>query len=61
MPNQNKPTSPIEEIELHIMCMWKVRFNDRQIVEELHKLIDTNQYGIGLTKFIQICKQMGLI
>ncbi|KAI6037299.1 hypothetical protein BKA83DRAFT_4486298 [Pisolithus microcarpus] len=61
MPNQNKPTSPIEEIEPHIMRMWKARLNDRQIVEELCKLIDTNQYGIGLTKFIQIRKQMGLI
>lgn len=61
MPNQNKPTPPIEEIEPHIMRMWKARFNDRQIVEELRKLIDTNQYGIGLTKFIQIRKQMGLI
>ncbi|KIO02084.1 hypothetical protein M404DRAFT_148363 [Pisolithus tinctorius Marx 270] len=41
--------------------MWKARLNDRQIVEELRKLIDTNQYGIGLTKFVQICKEMGLI
>ncbi|KAI5999702.1 hypothetical protein EDD15DRAFT_2508553 [Pisolithus albus] len=43
------------------MRMWKARLNDRQIVEELRKLIDTNQYGIGLTKFIQIRKEMGLI
>ncbi|KIK23170.1 hypothetical protein PISMIDRAFT_11080 [Pisolithus microcarpus 441] len=47
MPNQNKPTPPIQEIELHITRMWKARLNDRQIVEELRKLIDTNQYGIG--------------
>lgn len=46
MPNQNKPNP---------------RLNDRQIVEELRKLIDTNQYGIGLTKFVQIRKEMGLI
>ncbi|KAI6167932.1 hypothetical protein EDD17DRAFT_1882904 [Pisolithus thermaeus] len=43
------------------MRMWKARLNDRQIVDELRKLIDTNQYGIGLTKFIQIRKEMGLI
>ncbi|KAI6094391.1 hypothetical protein EDD16DRAFT_1787743 [Pisolithus croceorrhizus] len=66
MPNQNKPTSPIEEIELHIMCMWKVRFNDRQIVEELHKLIDTNQYGIGnlqliLTYYLDVVEEFGFI
>ncbi|KAI6113609.1 hypothetical protein EDD16DRAFT_1693689 [Pisolithus croceorrhizus] len=61
MPNQNKPTPPLKDIEPHIMCMWKARLNDWQIVEELRKLIDTNQYGIGLTKFIQIRKEMGLI
>ncbi|KAI6156784.1 hypothetical protein BKA82DRAFT_4345834 [Pisolithus tinctorius] len=61
MPNQNKPNPPLSDIEPHIMHMWKARLNDRQIVEELRKLIDTNQYGIGLTKFVQICKEMGLI
>ncbi|KIO00307.1 hypothetical protein M404DRAFT_153118 [Pisolithus tinctorius Marx 270] len=61
MPNQNKPTPPLDDIEPHIMRMWKAHLTDRQIVAELCKVIDTNEYGIGLTKFIVVCKQMGLI
>ncbi|KAI6124672.1 hypothetical protein EV401DRAFT_1886246 [Pisolithus croceorrhizus] len=66
MPNQNKPTSPIEEIEPHILHMWKAQFNDRQIVKELHKLIDTNQYSIGnpqliLTYYLDVVEEFGFI
>ncbi|KAI6008923.1 hypothetical protein F5J12DRAFT_920784 [Pisolithus orientalis] len=52
MPNQNKPTPPLDDVEPHIMQMWKAHLTDRQIVAELHKVINTNEYGIGLTKFI---------
>ncbi|KIO09183.1 hypothetical protein M404DRAFT_22370 [Pisolithus tinctorius Marx 270] len=51
MPNQNKPTSPLKDIKPHIMCLWKSRLTDKQIVEELQKHIDTNQYGIGVEPF----------
>ncbi|KAI6139077.1 hypothetical protein EDD17DRAFT_1516715 [Pisolithus thermaeus] len=66
MPNQNKPTSPIEEIEPHILHMWKAQFNDRQIVKDLHKLIDTNQYSIGnpqliLTYYLDVVEEFGFI
>ncbi|KAI6032480.1 hypothetical protein EDC04DRAFT_2605131 [Pisolithus marmoratus] len=35
--------------------------NQNKPPSELRQLIDTNQYGIGLTKFIQVCKQLGLL
>lgn len=40
-------SAPLELIEPHIRRLWKVRLNDRQIVAELQKHIDTSQYGIG--------------
>ncbi|KAG2125170.1 hypothetical protein DEU56DRAFT_759413 [Suillus clintonianus] len=49
MPNQNKPTSPLDEIAPHILRLWKARQNDQQIVQELQKHIDTMHYGIGVT------------
>ncbi|KIJ04409.1 hypothetical protein PAXINDRAFT_22304 [Paxillus involutus ATCC 200175] len=60
MPNQWKPTPPLELIEPHIRRFWKARLTDRQIVQELQKHIDTNEYGIGLTKFVQIRNSLGL-
>ncbi|KAG1745149.1 hypothetical protein EDB19DRAFT_1958789 [Suillus lakei] len=47
MPNQWKPTPPLELIAPHILCMWKARQTDHQIVLELQKHIDTSRYGIG--------------
>ncbi|KIK91877.1 hypothetical protein PAXRUDRAFT_55494, partial [Paxillus rubicundulus Ve08.2h10] len=60
MPNQWKPSPPLDQIEPHIRRLWKARMTDKQIVQELCKHIDTNQYGIGLTKFVQIRNSLGL-
>ncbi|KAF8420586.1 hypothetical protein L210DRAFT_3491406 [Boletus edulis BED1] len=60
MPNQNKPTPPLSLIEPHIRSLWKKHSTDKQIVAKLHQIIDTDQYGIGLTKFIEICKGLRL-
>ncbi|KIK77492.1 hypothetical protein PAXRUDRAFT_166681, partial [Paxillus rubicundulus Ve08.2h10] len=60
MPNQNKPSPPLHLIEPHIRWLWKARLTDKDIVAELHKQIDTDMYGIGLTKFVEICNSLGL-
>ncbi|KAG1833588.1 hypothetical protein F4604DRAFT_1886809 [Suillus subluteus] len=61
MPNQYKPTPPLDEIAPHILCLWKAHQNDRAIVRTLReKHIDTERYGIGLTKFREIRESMGL-
>ncbi|KAG2748533.1 hypothetical protein P692DRAFT_20874841 [Suillus brevipes Sb2] len=60
MPNQWKPTPPLELIAPHILRMWKARQTDHQIVLELQKHIDTSRYGIGHTKFLEIRQAMGL-
>ncbi|KAG1832673.1 hypothetical protein EV424DRAFT_1342207 [Suillus variegatus] len=64
MPNQNKPThvlAPLTDIAPHILRLWKSRLTDKQIVQALRKEIDTERYGIGLTKFIQVRTDMGLL
>ncbi|KAG2358586.1 hypothetical protein BDR07DRAFT_1452651 [Suillus spraguei] len=62
MPNQNKQTSPLEEIAPHILRYWKARQTDRKIVENLQNHFDTSHYGLGeYTKFRQICNDMGLL
>ncbi|KAL4077214.1 hypothetical protein V8B97DRAFT_2102577 [Scleroderma yunnanense] len=69
--NQNKPNhtsadhlsllaAPLNQIEPHIRQLWKACLTDKQIVAEIRKHIDTNEYGIGLTKFVAICKELGL-
>ncbi|KAG1842049.1 hypothetical protein DFJ58DRAFT_732242 [Suillus subalutaceus] len=60
MPNQWKPTPPLDVIEPHILRLWKARQTDRQIVTELQKHFDTSRYGLGLTKFLKIHEGMGL-
>ncbi|KAG1887344.1 hypothetical protein F4604DRAFT_1877761 [Suillus subluteus] len=60
MPNQWMPTPPLEEITPHILRLWKARQTDKMIVENLQKVIDTSRYGIGITKFKEICNAMGL-
>ena len=40
-------TAPLEEITPHIRQLWKARLTDAQIVQELHKHFDMNQYGLG--------------
>ncbi|KIK72434.1 hypothetical protein PAXRUDRAFT_180676 [Paxillus rubicundulus Ve08.2h10] len=42
------------------MQLWKARMTDQEIVSELQKHIDTNEYGIGLKKFMEICNSLGL-
>ncbi|KAI6156948.1 hypothetical protein BKA82DRAFT_142282, partial [Pisolithus tinctorius] len=37
------------------------RLTDKEIVSEIRKHIDTSVYGIGLTKFQEIRKQLGLL
>ncbi|KAG2035986.1 hypothetical protein BDR03DRAFT_983291 [Suillus americanus] len=58
MPNQNKPTPPLDEIAPHILRLWKACQNDWQIVQELQKHIDTTRYGIGLTTLLKFWKTM---
>ncbi|KAG2114133.1 hypothetical protein DEU56DRAFT_749025 [Suillus clintonianus] len=60
MPNQYKPTPPLDEIAPHILRLWKARLTDKQIVDGLQKHIDTEHFGLGLTKFVQIRVGMGL-
>ncbi|KAG1778947.1 hypothetical protein EV702DRAFT_1186286 [Suillus placidus] len=64
MPNQNKPlhnnTAPLDEITPHILRFWKARLTDKAIVQELRKVIDTDRYGIGITKLKEIRSDMGL-
>ncbi|KAG1883977.1 hypothetical protein F4604DRAFT_1878813 [Suillus subluteus] len=60
MPNQYKPTPPLDELAPHILRYWKTQLNDKEIVHALQKHFDTECYGIGLTKFHQICVDMGL-
>ncbi|KAI6154761.1 hypothetical protein BKA82DRAFT_4010527 [Pisolithus tinctorius] len=40
--------------------MWKACHTDKEILQEVHKHIDTNQYGIGLTKLRAIRVSLGL-
>ncbi|KAG1831489.1 hypothetical protein EV424DRAFT_1314109, partial [Suillus variegatus] len=52
---------PLDEIAPHILRLWKAHQNDRQIIRTLwEKHIDTERYGIGLTKFREIWESMGL-
>ncbi|KAG1810715.1 hypothetical protein EV424DRAFT_1542835 [Suillus variegatus] len=60
MPNQHKPTPPLDELAPHILRYWKTRLNDKEIVQALQKHFNTERYGIGLTKFHQIRVDMGL-
>ncbi|KAG2359833.1 hypothetical protein BDR07DRAFT_1291218 [Suillus spraguei] len=60
MPNQYKPTPPLDEIAPHILQLWKARQTDKQIVDGLRKHFDTERYGLGLTKFVEIRLSMGL-
>ncbi|KAG2156878.1 uncharacterized protein EDB93DRAFT_1247067 [Suillus bovinus] len=48
------------DITPHILCLWKAHQTDKMIVENLQKVIDTSRYGIGITKFKEICNAMGL-
>ncbi|KAG1821416.1 hypothetical protein EV424DRAFT_1539144 [Suillus variegatus] len=61
MPNQNKPTPPLEEITPHILRYWKARQTDKKIVENLRNHFDTSRYGLGVTKFKEIRNEMGLL
>ncbi|KAG9308115.1 hypothetical protein JVU11DRAFT_12515 [Chiua virens] len=60
MPNQWKPNPPLELIEPHIRCLWAARLTDRQIMDELQKIIDPDMYGLGRTRFVQIRTGLGL-
>ncbi|KAG2150988.1 uncharacterized protein EDB93DRAFT_1249488 [Suillus bovinus] len=60
MPNQHKPTPPLDELAPHILRYWKTRLNDKEIIQALQKHFNTERYGIGLTKFHQIRVDMGL-
>ncbi|KAG1901335.1 uncharacterized protein F5891DRAFT_1187611 [Suillus fuscotomentosus] len=61
MPNQNKPTSPLEEITPHILRYWKARQTDKKIVENLRNHYDTSHYGLRIMKFKEIRNEMGLL
>ncbi|RDB25057.1 hypothetical protein Hypma_007524 [Hypsizygus marmoreus] len=60
--NQYKPLPPLETVAMHIIKYWKMRKTDKQILELLkEKHIDTNRYGLGLTRFIEMREKMGLL
>ncbi|KIO02144.1 hypothetical protein M404DRAFT_148569 [Pisolithus tinctorius Marx 270] len=42
------------------MWLWKAHRTDKEMLEEVLKHIDTEEYGIGLTKFKAIRKSLGL-
>ncbi|KAG1772923.1 hypothetical protein EV702DRAFT_1245552 [Suillus placidus] len=52
--------TPLDEITPHILRFWKARLTDKAIVQELRKVIDTDRYGIGITKLKEIQSDMGL-
>ncbi|KAG1729104.1 uncharacterized protein EDB91DRAFT_1060156 [Suillus paluster] len=53
--------APLDEIVPHILRLWKTRQTDRNMVRILRqKHIDTEHYGIGLTKLREIREGMGL-
>ncbi|KAG1742101.1 hypothetical protein EDB19DRAFT_1827762 [Suillus lakei] len=60
MPNQWKPTSPLDVIQPHILRLWKAHQMDREIVTELQKYFNTVHYGLSLMKFLKIREGMGL-
>ncbi|KIK77835.1 hypothetical protein PAXRUDRAFT_165614, partial [Paxillus rubicundulus Ve08.2h10] len=51
---------PLHLIESNIRQLWKAHLTYRDIVAELHKHINTDMYGIGLTKFVEIHNSLGL-
>ncbi|KAI6017881.1 hypothetical protein EDC04DRAFT_2870054 [Pisolithus marmoratus] len=61
MPNQWKPLSPLEQIKPVITRMWKTQCTDTEILQEVHKHINTNQYGIGLMSLRAIQKSLGFL
>ena len=48
----NYHTVPLEQIAPHILRLWKACRTDKEILREIHKHIDTSQYGIG---YVFIC------
>ncbi|KAG2134218.1 hypothetical protein BD769DRAFT_1385810 [Suillus cothurnatus] len=60
MPNQNKPSPPLDIISPHIFQLWKAQQTDKQIVQSLRNHYDTSRYGLGLTKFVEIRVGLGL-
>ncbi|KAG2154171.1 uncharacterized protein EDB93DRAFT_1239551 [Suillus bovinus] len=48
MPNQWKPTPPLDIIQLHILRLWKARQTDKQIVVELQKHFDLSHYDMPM-------------
>ncbi|KAK7030365.1 hypothetical protein VNI00_008426 [Paramarasmius palmivorus] len=63
MPNQHKPNPPLESFQAPLKSLWKRKhLTERQILDRLlARHIDTQQYGLGLTKFRQIRKELGLL
>ncbi|KAI5998323.1 hypothetical protein F5J12DRAFT_724905, partial [Pisolithus orientalis] len=55
------PTAPLDQIEPHIRRLWKACLTDKEIVSKIRKHINMSVYGIGLTKFQEIRKQLGLL
>ncbi|KAI6032452.1 hypothetical protein EDC04DRAFT_2922060, partial [Pisolithus marmoratus] len=55
------PAVPLDQIKPLIRQLWKACLTDQEIVAKIRKHIDMSMYGIGLRKFQQICKQLGLL
>ncbi|KAI6038016.1 hypothetical protein EDC04DRAFT_2868507 [Pisolithus marmoratus] len=53
-------TSPLNQIKPHIIQLWKAHHTDKEILQEVQRHINTNQYGIGLTSLRVICKDLSL-
>ncbi|KAG1853453.1 hypothetical protein DFJ58DRAFT_728207 [Suillus subalutaceus] len=47
MPNQHKPTPPLDELMPHMLRYWKTHLNDKEIVQGLQKHFNTEHCGIG--------------
>ncbi|EEB91688.1 hypothetical protein MPER_09919, partial [Moniliophthora perniciosa FA553] len=62
MRNQHKPNPPLESIKAPLERMWQRRhLTERQIIDRLlARHIDTEQYGLGLTRFREMRKSLGL-
>ncbi|KAJ6583713.1 hypothetical protein B0H10DRAFT_2234752 [Mycena sp. CBHHK59/15] len=58
--NQHKPQPPLELVGPYIMQYWKMRMDDKKILELLRKHLKDTKYGIGLTKFREMRENMGL-
>ncbi|KAJ3511405.1 hypothetical protein NMY22_g15657 [Coprinellus aureogranulatus] len=62
MPNQYKPNPPAALLRDKIMFYWYQGKGDKEIHQTLlRRHIDTEQYGLGITKFREMRRALGLL